>query len=63
MVITMQQIVVKLGLARKAVREFESEVNTLLAQGYTISEWKYEKKGLRVLLLAILDKFTDVTVE
>lgn len=51
-----QKIVVKVGLARKAVKEFQEEVNALLDQGYVVQDWKYEKKGLRLILFVLLDK-------
>jgi len=52
----MQKIITKIGLFRGIVKEFQCEVNCHLAQGWKILDLDIDKKGLRLICWAILDK-------
>lgn len=51
-----QKLIVNVGLARRIVRIWEDRVNTLLLQGWKVVDHKLEKRGLRLLCSALLEK-------
>lgn len=59
----MQQVVAKVGLGRRVVREFQDEVNALLNQGFRLQRFTVEKKGLfKIFCTAILND-QEISVE
>lgn len=52
-----QLFITELGLARRIVRIFESRVNSSLSAGWKcVGEPKIEKRGLRIICTALLEK-------
>jgi hypothetical protein len=52
----MQKLVTKVALFRRGVRKFTEEVNLLLEDGWRIANISIEKRGLRIICCALLEK-------
>lgn len=52
----MTQIITQVALFRTGVKKFEQEVNAMLDAGYTIQQISIEKRGLRIICLAVLEQ-------
>ena len=50
----MTQIITQVALFRRGVKKFEEEVNAMLDAGYTVQQISIEKRGLRIICLAVL---------
>ena len=50
----MQKLIVRVGLTRHVVKEFEADVNALLEQGFHLVNFNVEKHWFRIFCTAVL---------
>ena len=51
-----QKIITRIGLFRRVLRIFEADVNFLLESGWKAAHVTVEKRGLRIIAVALLEK-------
>lgn len=52
----MTKIILQVALFRWGIRKFEEKVNKLLEDGYQLDKISVEKKGFKIICLAIVKK-------